>query len=180
MTQPADTTPVEALEAEPLDPADQAQADPEQPATEAPADEPTRAARRQHRDTEKYRQQLRDEQAARAAEQAQWESERTGLRSTVERYQRAEVERAVANRLADPADLWAAGVHLGDVLADDGTIDSKALDSAVMAVLAEHPHWRTPFNAAAPASQVSFGATRPDVGSTVDPFVLAFTPPDQR
>lgn len=174
MTQPADTMP----EAEAPEPVEPPEADPS-PASDTPADEPTRAARRQHRDTEKYRQQLRDEQAARAAEQAAWEAERTGLRSTVERYQRAEVERAVANRLADPADLWAAGVHLADVLADDGTIDSTALDAAVMSVLADHPHWRTPFNAAAPASQVTFGASRPEL-ETRDPFVLAFTPPEQR
>ena len=139
----------------------------------------TRAARRQHRDGEKYRQQLRDEQAARAAEQAAWESERTSLRSTVERYQRSEVERAVANRLADPADIWAGGIQLADVLADDGTLDTDALDAAVTDLLVRHPHWRTPFNAAAPASAVSFGATRPDVEAG-DPFVLAFTPKDQR
>jgi hypothetical protein len=142
---PADTTP---------------QPEPEQPATEQPeappgmrwADGKLVEAEPRSREA-KYRTQLRDT-----------ESERDQLRDRLERRDRADVERMVAHRLTDPADLWLAGVNVDDLRGEDGEIDTEKVDAAIVATLEAHPHWAAPrVNPAAPTSAVSFGAEKPDV-----------------
>ena len=64
------------------------------------------------REAAKYRRQLRDTEA-----------ERDRLLSQVEGYHRAEFERLASSRLIDGSDVWAGGLQLDDVLADDGSVD---------------------------------------------------------
>lgn len=74
----------------------------------------------------KYRRRLR------AAE-----AERDTLTAQVQAMQRAEAERVAAVHLSKPAALWAGGAELGDVLADDGTVDPDRVEEAARAVVAE-------------------------------------------
>ncbi|RVW01320.1 hypothetical protein [Rhodococcus xishaensis] len=83
----------------------------------------------------RYRRQLRDTEA-----------ERDTLRDRVTAYERREAEQ-LAVELADPRDLWVAGIDLDDLRGDNGTIDYAKVAAAVDEVLAEHPAWgktRTP------------------------------------
>lgn len=43
--------------------------------------------------------------------------------------------------LADGGDLFKAGVQVGDLLAEDGTVDPAKVADAVTGVLADRPHW---------------------------------------
>lgn len=152
---PADTTPVEDQEltnqtntedrgpqADPEPAADNNQSDTDEPAT--------RAARRQHRDAEKYRGLLREVEA-----------ERDALRQQIAELHRAEVARET-------------GVPEADITGD--TIDAMresavAFNARIAAELA-----RRGISAAAPASMVSFGAEPPQVDSGTE-FIDAFRPP---
>lgn len=116
----------------------------ETPDAPEPVENP--AAAEAARQARKYRQQLRATEA-----------ERDQLRAQVESFQRAEVERLAADRMADPADLWRAGINLGDLLTEDGAIDTQRVTETVDQVLSTHRHWRKTASAAAPASEV--GAT---------------------
>jgi hypothetical protein len=78
----------------------------------------------------KYRRRLRDTEA-----------ERDALRSRVEAMQRNEVQRLVADRLADPADVWRDGATVGDVLDDAGNIDNSKVGQLVDGLVKEHAHW---------------------------------------
>ncbi|MGI5222280.1 hypothetical protein [Nocardia sp. CA-290969] len=83
------------------------------------------------RQAAKYRRQLRDTEA-----------ERDGLRERVTGYERAEVERLVADSLADPADLWVAGTELDALRAEDGSIDPEKVNKTVAELLEQRPHWK--------------------------------------
>lgn len=71
------------------------------------------------REAAKYRRRLRDT-----------ETERDTLAETVTTLQRNEVERLAASAIANPAALWAAGVELSDVLAEDGSVDAEKVTAA--------------------------------------------------
>lgn len=59
------------------------------------------------------------------------ETSRDALASQVETLQRAAVDAITAKVLAAPAGLWAAGVAVADLLAEDGTVDrDKVLEAA--------------------------------------------------
>ncbi|OQQ29125.1 hypothetical protein A4U94_03675 [Prescottella equi] len=62
------------------------------------------------------------------------------LRSRLDIYERREAEQA-ATRLADPKDLWVAGIELDDLRGTDGTIDADKVTEAATRVIAEHPGW---------------------------------------
>ncbi|MBD8057225.1 hypothetical protein ICV35_26675 [Rhodococcus ruber] len=68
------------------------------------------------------------------------EAARDTLAERLTGYERRDAER-YADNLASPSDLWAAGVQLDDLRAEDGTIDENLVRAAVDAVLAERPHW---------------------------------------
>lgn len=70
------------------------------------------------------------------------EAARDVLAERVARMQRAEVERLLTARLASPADLWLAGVELGEVLDDQGEVDVGKVDARSVEVLTAHPHWQ--------------------------------------
>ncbi|GAA3680789.1 hypothetical protein FB459_2876 [Yimella lutea] len=75
--------------------------------------------------TEDDREAARYRRKLRAAE-----GERDTLRATVERLQRAEVERLAGVHLSKPEGLWAAGVSLADVLDEDGNADAEKITQA--------------------------------------------------
>ena len=101
---------------------------------------------------QRYRQQLRATEA-----------ERDQLRERLERRDKADIERMIAGKMIDPADLWAGGITLADVLdPDTGEISPQLVDEAVGRTVKQHPHWR--YSAAAPASQV----TSPHGGVTAE------------
>lgn len=117
-----------------------------------------------NREAAKYRRKLRDAEA-----------ERDRLAGVVESYQRAQVE-AIATgpgplALNDGADLWAAGVTLGDLLAEDGTVDADAVAAAVERVTDERPHWRKP---AVDLGQGVRGSVRTKQAATWDGTVRDF------
>jgi hypothetical protein len=100
----------------------------------------------------KYRTELRAAQA-----------EATQLRERLERRDREDVERMIAHRLTDPADLWRGDVSLPDVLdPETGEISPELVDECLARVLKQHPHWGSGISPAAPASLVT-SADKPDL-----------------
>ncbi len=71
------------------------------------------------------------------------EAERDQARTDLEAMQRAEVERAAGERLAQGSDLWDAGVQLEELVSEDGSLDAEKVTAAVAAVLEARPHWAT-------------------------------------
>ncbi|MEU1956140.1 hypothetical protein [Nocardia rhamnosiphila] len=103
-------------------------------ATDAPPAEVDSTEREQqggNQEAKKWRLKLRDTEA-----------ERDGLRERVATYERTEVERLVADRLADPADLWVAGTELDALRGKDGAIDPAKVKESVDALLEQRPHWK--------------------------------------
>lgn len=77
----------------------------------------------------RYRRQLRET-----------ETERDGLRGTLERLQRAEVHRLAADQLAQPDDVFDVGrVELADLLDDDGNVDEDLLATAIHGLVTDRP-----------------------------------------
>ncbi len=82
----------------------------------------------------KYRRRLRETEA-----------ERDSLSTALDTYRRRDAEQvAEAAGLANGGDLFDAGNQLGDLLADDGTIDVEKVKAAAAEVLARRPHWGAP------------------------------------
>jgi hypothetical protein len=73
---------------------------------------------------------------------AEAENERRG--GVVAGLQRGQVEALAAERLVRPADLFESGVELGDVLADDTSVDSDRVTEAVQRLVSERPHYARP------------------------------------
>jgi len=69
------------------------------------------------------------------------EAERDTLKARLEVLQRGEVERLVADRLADPADVWRDGATIDSLVDGDGNIDPKRVDELTKGLLAAHAHW---------------------------------------
>ncbi|WP_280502433.1 hypothetical protein [Nocardia farcinica] len=123
----------------------------DQPATEAPAEVPaseTDAEQGGNREAAKWRRQLRDVEA-----------ERDGLRERVTSYERTEVERLAAGKLADPSDLWTAGVELDSLRDKSGAIDPAKVAAAAGKVLEEHPHWKRQPRTVTPVGNLRSGAS---------------------
>ncbi|MBF6298038.1 hypothetical protein IU459_10815 [Nocardia amamiensis] len=142
MTEPATTPePVENVDAAPADPSGDA------PETDAGGEQSG-----PNREAAKWRKQLRTVEA-----------ERDGLRERVTAFERAEVERLAADRLADPADLWTGGVDLESLRGKDG-IDAAKVGKAVDAILRSHPHWQRAQKQRPAVGSLRSGAT----GASVD------------
>ncbi len=70
----------------------------------------------------------------------QAEAERDTLAQRLARMQQAEVDRLVAERMADPEDLRVLGkVEVADLLDDEGLVDVDKVDQAVSDVLKSKP-----------------------------------------
>ncbi|MEU7764355.1 hypothetical protein AB0B25_04450 [Nocardia sp. NPDC049190] len=137
-----DTTPT-AEATEQTDPTTEQHQAPDTEAAETDAEHQTG-----NREAAKYRRQLRDTEA-----------ERDSLRERVTTYERAEVERLVADHLADPADLWVSGVELDALRGKDGAIDQDKVKTAVAELLEQRPHWQKRLKPLAPPASLVSGAT---------------------
>ncbi|WML64763.1 hypothetical protein [Rhodococcus sp. AH-ZY2] len=107
---------------------------PADPTTE-PSAEPPAEPKSGNSEAARYRRQLRDTEA-----------QRDQLAERITVYERGEAQRH-ADRLADPTDLWTAGIELDELRGVDGTIDPTKVAAAVDQVLRDRPHWaksRTP------------------------------------
>jgi hypothetical protein len=69
------------------------------------------------------------------------EGERDALAARLDATHRAQIEAAAADRLHDPADLWAV-TSVDEMRGDDGLIDREKAEAAMNAVLEQKPHWR--------------------------------------
>ncbi|ONM47168.1 hypothetical protein [Nocardia donostiensis] len=128
---------------------DQAVADAEVPTAEASVTESDTEQQSGNREAAKYRRQLRDT-----------ETERDQLRERVTAYERAEVERLVADHLADPADLWVAGTELDALRGKGGAVDPEKVKAAVAELLEQRPHWRKHRPPIAPPASLVSGLGR--------------------
>lgn len=101
------------------------------PEAEPEGDGDTAALRRE---AARYRRTLRDT-----------ETERDALRTTVQQYQRTEMERIAANHLAQPSDLFLVSDQ-AELLAEDGTVDPEKVTAKCSEIVRERPSWapRTP------------------------------------
>lgn len=72
------------------------------------------------REAAKYRRRLREAEA-----------ERDQLAERIEAMTRAEVERLATADSLRPAALWASGVELADLVAEDGTVDGSKVSAAI-------------------------------------------------
>ena len=109
-----------------------------------------------NREAAKRRRQLREVEA-----------ERDTLRSRLDSYDRAEVERLAADHLADPGDLWLS-TSIADLRSDDGALDAEKVTAELDKITTERPHWRKQ----SPRPEVHQGARRevpeaPSFGQTV-------------
>lgn len=86
-------------------------------AEETPGDEHEEGG---NREAARYRRQLREV-----------EGERDALAGRVEALQRAEVDRQAEAAGIRPTAVWAVGTELGDLLTEDGTVDTDAVQKAI-------------------------------------------------
>ena len=134
---PADTTPTDEQPATPPNP--------------PPAGMVWDEAAGKYREAEPHNREARYRIALRDAE-----TERDKLQQRLERRDREDVERMIAHKLADSADIWRGDVTLADVTdPESGDISPQLVDEAVARVLKLHPHWGSGINPAAPASMVT-------------------------
>ncbi len=95
----------------------------------APADAPAGDdGAKARREAARYRTQLR-----------QVEAERDQLAERMTSYQRTEVERAAADKLAKPSDIWLEGDDVDGLLDEDGNVDHTKVTERVDQVLDGRP-----------------------------------------
>lgn len=122
------------------------------PTTSAPPEAPTEREPPSWDEVKSLRSEAkRHRLAQRAAEQ-----ERDQLRTRVDDYDKRDVERQIADRLAAPGDIWLAA-SLADLRDEDGQLDSDRISERVDAVLADRPHWRK----TGPPTNFSSGVRQP-------------------
>jgi hypothetical protein len=84
------------------------------------------------------------------------------LRGRIETMQRADVERQLAGRVAQPADIFEiGGVDLADLLDDDGNVVPELVDTAVFGLLESRPGLAYQEPPAAGPSTFGMGKHRP-------------------
>lgn len=93
------------------------------------------------REAAKWRTKLRDAESRIAELTRDSETKVGALTARVEHMQRNEVQRLVADRLADPADVWRDGAQLADVLDENGDVDPAKVNDLVGGLLQAHKHW---------------------------------------
>lgn len=90
----------------------------------------------------KYRRRLRDAEQAHLDDETAWKAERDQLVAQRDALRKAEVDRIATEHGVKPSLVWAAGTELGDLVADDGTIDKDKVTVAVDTV--RHDYLPTP------------------------------------
>jgi hypothetical protein len=121
---------------EPPEPGTQpdAPAEPAQAAHDEQGDEDGAAEANPNSEAARYRTRLRETEA-----------ERDTLAERLAGYQRGECERAVADLLDVPADLWDVGLaEAGQFYTDDGQLDEGQIRAAAGALLEERPRLARP------------------------------------
>ncbi len=92
------------------------------------------------------------------------EAERDTLAQRVARLQQVEVDRLVAERMADPEDLRVlGGVALPDLLDDEGEVDPGKVEQAVDSLLARKPRLASDYQ---PDAEGFDGGARQSVSSS--------------
>jgi hypothetical protein len=83
------------------------------------------------------------------------ETRETILAARVAELQRADINRAVATKLASADDFWIApGVNLDDFIVN-GEVDLDAVHAKADEIVAARPHWKAKWPVGAPASAVT-------------------------
>ena len=85
----------------------------------------------------KYRRRLRETEAAHLEAEQAWKTERDQLIAQRDALRKAEVERIATEQGVTPALVWAAGTDLGDLVAEDGTVDKDKVAATVDGVRRE-------------------------------------------
>lgn len=102
----------------------------ETPATDTPETDSTPAESGKPENKEqRYRREAREAQA-----------ERDALRSVVDRYRTAVVERIAGEALFNGADLFLT-TDLASLLDDEGSVDEEKVRAATLAAIKDRPHW---------------------------------------
>lgn len=87
----------------------------------------------------KYRQKLRDSEAA----GARLVEDIATVNARNEALERQLAETHLRGKLNDPADMWLES-KLDDLRGEDGVLDVDKLNARADELLADHPHWRAP------------------------------------
>lgn len=118
------------------------------------------------REAAKYRTRLRETEA-----------ERDALRQRLDHFQKGEVERVAADKLADPRDLWKNGAKLEELLDEHGNLDVGKVNQRIKDTLTSSPHYaksaRQPFRGG-----FASGATGAETGRPPS-FASAFGPKER-
>lgn len=85
----------------------------------------------------KWRRRLRETEQAHLDAEATWKTERDQLVAQRDALRRAEVDRIATEHGVKPALVWAAGTELGDLVAEDGTVDKDKVAATVDGVRRE-------------------------------------------
>ena len=115
-----------------------------------------------NKEAAKYRRRLRETEA-----------ERDTLKARLDVLQRNEVQRLVADRFADPADIWRDGATLEHLIDDDGNIDPTRVNDLATTLLDAHKHWGKTRQSGTRAFQSGASVT---TAPRQDSFTQAFKP----
>ena len=107
----------------------------------------------------KYRRRLRDTEAQLNQVRDELTAERDTLAARLDRFQRGEVERLAADKLADPADVWRDGAELSGLLDGDGNIDPAAVGGLLDGLIETHSHWAVQQKTMRPPGGLRSGAS---------------------
>lgn len=136
----------------PAEPADDTSATPDDDvnrSTIEQSDDPT--GRKLSDEAARWRRELRATETKLTAA----ETRETILAARVAELQRADINRAVATKLASADDFWIApGVNLDDFIVD-GEVDLDAVHAKADEIVAARPHWKAKWPVGAPASAVT-------------------------
>lgn len=108
--------------------------------TDTPEQQPEEPRDRVGNEAARYRRQLRETETARD----ELTSELDTLRGHLRAQQRQTAQHIAAAALRNPADLFAFGAQLDEVLAEDGTVDTTKVQAVVDALTADRPYLRQP------------------------------------
>jgi hypothetical protein len=136
VTEPTDTTEAAENAAAPPEPDDQPDTapEPDQAAHDDQGDEGDALESSPNSEAARYRTRLRETEA-----------ERDQLAERLAGYRRGECERAVADLLDVPADLWDVGLaEAGQFYGEDGELDEAELRAAAGALIEERPRLGKP------------------------------------
>lgn len=146
----------ETTDAPAVDEGQEESAEQEAPAGDKPEESAEQDGSKAAREAAKYRRQLRETQA-----------ERDQLREQIDAMRRAEVERLAGAVLRKPSGLWAAGVQVADLLAEDGTVDPGKVEAAAKQAADSLGLARPMGNYVPNEGRITYPTSRPSMVDTV-------------